>query len=161
MKTSKRFDRAIKKLYEAFHNNTLNPECCIQCAVGNICDNTDAWRLLTSAHGSVELSYLGKLNEAFERKIFGYKPSELIQIEAVFLKACGFEIPLKSGSKKPKKPLSKDSLFKGLTATVNYLCVLENIPPVMDCSVLFDFTPENNQILDVKNKTNLTVGNHL
>lgn len=141
MKTSKRFDKAIEKLYRAFHNNTLNPECCIQCAVGNICDNTDAWRLLTPAHGSVVLSYLGKLNEAFERRIAGYKPSELLRIEAVFLEACGYELPFTGVSKKPPKPITKNRLFKGLTATVSYLCKLENIPDVMDCSKLFNFEP--------------------
>lgn len=141
MKTSKRFDHAISKLYEAFHNNTLNPECCKQCAVGNICYNTDTWRLLTSAHGSVELSYLGELNEAFGRKIAGYSPKEILRIEAVFLTACGYELPFTHISKKPEKPISDDLLFKGLTATVNYLCQLDGIPDIMDCSKLFDFNP--------------------
>lgn len=145
MQTSKRFDNAIEKLYQAFHNNTLNPECCIQCAAGNICDNTDTWRLLTPAHGSVVLSYLGELNEAFGRRIAGYKPSELIQIEAVFLEACGYELPFTKSSKKPKKPISKNTLFKGLSATVGYLCKLEDIPDIMDCSKLFDFDPVTHQ----------------
>lgn len=143
MKTSKRFDRAIEKLYQAFHQNTLNPECCLQCAVGNICYNTDTWRYLTPAHGSTVLSYLGELNEAFGRRIAGYKPSELLQIEAVFLQASGYELPITKKSKKPKKPVTKDILFKGLTAAVGYLCKLEGISNVMDCSELFDFTPSN------------------
>ncbi|MFK7833062.1 MAG: hypothetical protein AB8B52_07290 [Winogradskyella sp.] len=42
MTTSTRFDSAIDKLYAAFHSNTLNPEDCKQCAVGNIVDNQDA-----------------------------------------------------------------------------------------------------------------------
>jgi|SRR5699024_8261285 len=142
MKTSKRFDRAIEQLYRAFHDNTLNPECCRQCAVGNICYNTDTWRLLTPAHGSVELSYLGKLNETFGRKIGGYSPSELLGIEAVFLKALGYELPLTRESKKPLKPLSKDLLFWGLSETVSHLCRLDGISDVMDPSRLFDFEPE-------------------
>ena len=41
MKTSKRLEHAITKLYLTFHNGTLNPEYSKSCAVGNICDNTD------------------------------------------------------------------------------------------------------------------------
>lgn len=141
MKTSKRFDRAIEKLYQAFHNNTLNPDCCMQCAVGNICDNTGTWRYLTPAHGSTELTYLGELNESFGRRIAGYKPSELLQIEAVFLRAMGYELPITYRSKKPKNPESKELLFQGLSATVGFLCTLEGISDVMDCTVLFDFEP--------------------
>lgn len=141
MKTSKRFDRAIEKLYNAFHQDTLNPECCKQCAVGNICDNTDTWRLLTEAHGSTTLSYLGRLNEAFGRRVFGFTPTELLQIETVFLEACGYELPFTRQSYKPQMPLSKDTLFKGLTAAVGFLCELEGIEDVMDCSKLFDFEP--------------------
>lgn len=141
MKASKRFNNAIEKLYQAFYNSTLNPDCCLQCAVGNICDNTDAWRHLTPAHGSTELSYLGELNEAFGRRIAGYKPSELLRLEAVFLRASGYELPITHTSRKPKKPVSKDVLFKGLTAAVGYLCELEGISDVMDCSKLFDFKP--------------------
>ena len=46
MKTTKRFDLAIQKLYQAFHNNTLNPDDCKLCAVGNILDNNDNWKHL-------------------------------------------------------------------------------------------------------------------
>ena len=38
MKTTPRLESALKKLYTAFHGSTLNPECCKQCAVGNILD---------------------------------------------------------------------------------------------------------------------------
>lgn len=141
MKTSKRFDRAIQKLYNAFHEGSLNPECCKQCAVGNICENTDTWRLLTEAHGSTQLSYLGRLNEGFGRRVFGYTPTELLHIEAVFLNACGYELPFTHHSYKPEAPLSKDDLFKGLSATVSFLCKLDGIADVMDCSELFDFVP--------------------
>lgn len=137
MKTSKRFDRAIKKLYTAFHENTLNPECCYQCAVGNICDNTDTWKYLTEAHGSNTLSELGRLNERFGRRVFGYRPSELLRIETAFLEACGYEVPFqKSKNEIP----SKDVLFDGLVAAVAVLCDIENIPRVMDCDRLFDYS---------------------
>ena len=51
-----RFDQAIKKLYNAFHSDSLHPECCKQCAVGNILDNTDSWKHLSNEHGSLELN---------------------------------------------------------------------------------------------------------
>lgn len=143
MATSKRFDLAIEKLYKAFHAEELNPMCCKQCAVGNICDNTDSWRLLTDTHGSTNLNYIGAVNEAYGRRINGYTPYELLKIEAVFLQACGYSLPFSQRSIKPKNPTSKETLFDGLCAVVDFLCVLEGIPNVMDCGKLFDFeTPE-------------------
>ena len=38
MKTTKRLEAALIKLYNAYHNNKLNPEDCTACAVGNILD---------------------------------------------------------------------------------------------------------------------------
>jgi len=143
MKTSVRLEQAITKLYVAFHNGTLNPECCKSCAVGNICDNTDYWNYLTESHGSLELSYIGNLNENFGRRVYGYSPKELLQIEIVFLKGCGFSVPLTLHSIRPVNPTDKDLLFHGLNATIEFLCKLDDIPNVMDYSKLFEF--ENNQ----------------
>ena len=142
MKTSKRLEHAITKLYVAFHNNSLNPEYCKSCAVGNICDNTDTWNYLTDAHGSLKLSYIGVLNENFGRKIHGYSTKELLQIEIVFLKGCGFSVPLTLHSKRPENPTNKEQLFNALYATVAFLCKLDNVPNVMDYLKLFEF--ENN-----------------
>jgi len=139
MKTSPRLERAITKLYTAFHKGELHPECCKSCAVGNICDNTDTWNYLTEIHGSTKLSYIGMLNENFGRKIHGYSPMELRQIEVAFLKGCGYSVPLVRGSKRPKDPTNKELLFQGLCATVSFLCELDNIPDVMDSSRLFEF----------------------
>ena len=142
MKTSPRLDQAITKLYSAFHNGQLNPECCKSCAVGNILDNTDTWKYLTERHGSLSLSYIGRLNEGFGRKINGYSPSELLQIEAVFLQGCGYALPLIRNSKRPENPTEKEILFNGLCATVAFLCRLDGVDNVMDYSRLFEF--ENN-----------------
>jgi len=139
MKTPSRLERSITKLYLAFHRGELHPECCKSCAVGNICDNTDTWNHLTESHGSLKLSYLGMLNENFGRKIHGYSPKELLQIEVVFLKGCGYSLPLVRGSKRPKNPTDKDLLFNGLSDTVEFLCKLDNVPNVMDYSKLFEF----------------------
>ena len=136
MKTSNRFEIAIKKLYVAFHNNQLNPECCKQCAVGNILDNTDNWKHLSEHHGSLQLNYVGKVHQNLGRKFNGYTPLELLQIEATFLQACGYELPFHHKNKKPKNPTDKDILFQGLDAVVNLLCKLDNIPNVMDYTSL-------------------------
>lgn len=141
MATSERFENAIAKLYNAFHTNQLNPECCNHCAVGNICDNTDTWKNLTDAHGSTKLNYVGIVNENFGRRFNGYKPSELLQIEAAFLTGCGYSLPLNQNSKKPTDTDCKNMLFDGLCAVVTFLCHLEEIPDIMDCEGLFDFDP--------------------
>jgi len=139
MTTPYRLDQAIKKLYTAFHNDTLHPECCKSCAVGNICDNTDSWKYLSDTHGSLILNYVGRINEGFGRKINGYSPSELLQIEAVFLQGCGYSLPLKRKSARPKDPTSKEILFNGLCAVITYLCALDGVDNVLDYSKLFEF----------------------
>ncbi|HCY80699.1 MAG TPA: Na(+)-translocating NADH-quinone reductase subunit F [Xanthomarina gelatinilytica] len=142
MKTTKRLDLAIQKLYTAFHNNTLNPECCQQCAVGNILDHTDTWKHLSDNHGSTTLNYVGMVNQNFGKTFNGYSPLELLHIEAQFLKACGYQLPLHHNNKKPKNPTDKEVLFLGLSAVVQFLCKLDNMPDVMDCNQLFQFQPQ-------------------
>ncbi len=137
MKTTKRLDAALEKLYTAFHNSTLNPECCNHCAVGNICDNTDSWKHLSDDHGSLQLNYVGLVHENLGRKFHGYTPSELLKIEAEFLKGCGYSLPLTHKSQRPKNPTSKETLFNGLSAGIGYLCALDNVKNIMDYSPLF------------------------
>ena len=128
---SRRFEAAIKKLYTAYHNNTLNPECCKQCAVGNMLDNTDSWKHLSDKHGSLKLNYVGLVHQRLGKKFNGYTAQELLLIEATFLEACGFKIPLFFQNEKPKV-LEKDCLFEGLCAVIELLCKLDNIPNIMD-----------------------------
>ncbi|MDW5287829.1 Na(+)-translocating NADH-quinone reductase subunit F [Formosa sp. PL04] len=139
METTRRFDIAINKLYKAFHNDTLHPECCKQCAVGNILDQMDSWKHLSDNHGSITLNYLGHVHQSLGRRFNGYSPQELLQIEAEFLKACGYILPLHYKNEKPKNPTDKDVLFNGLSAVVSFLCKLDHIPNVMDCSKLFGY----------------------
>ncbi|WP_100613393.1 Na(+)-translocating NADH-quinone reductase subunit F [Confluentibacter citreus] len=139
METSSRLEQAIKKLYIAFHNHELHPECCKQCAVGNILDNTDSWKHLSDHHGSLKLNYVGQVHESLGRKFNGYSPLELLKIEAIFLKACGYQLPIHHKNSKPKNPTSKDVLFDGLSAVIVFLCRLDNIPNVMDYSKLFEY----------------------
>jgi hypothetical protein len=133
-----RLEIALSKLYNAFHNDTLHPEYCTKCAVGNICDNLEFWTHLTDAHGSVKLNYVGLVNQNFGKRFFGYTPLELLHIEAAFLKGCGYELPLNGQNKKPENPKDKSILFEGLCATVKFLCQLDSIPNVMDYSKLFE-----------------------
>ncbi len=143
METPKRLEQALIKLYNAFHNNELNPEYCSACAVGNILDNHDSWKHLSNDHGSIELSYVGRVHQRLGRKFNGYTPLELLHIEKTFLEACGFTTPLNHYNSKPKNTTNKDILFNGLSSVVNYLCKLEGIKNVMDYSKIFEFEDEN------------------
>ena len=143
MNASKRFDQAIQKLYTAFHNESLNPECCKHCAVGNILDNTDSWKHLTEGHGSHKLTYVGKVHQSLGRTFGGYAPLELLQIEAAFLKGCGYKLPLSRRSESKVDRTSKEVMFKGMCEAVALMCKLDGIENVMDYSKLFEF--ENKQ----------------
>ena len=134
MITTNRLDNAIKKLYKAFHNNTLNPENCKHCAVGNILDNKDSWGHLTDLHGSVSLNYVGLVHQNLGRKFNGYSPLELLQIESSFLNGCGYRLG-KNFCHKPENTKDKDILFNGLCEVVSTLYELDHIDNVMDCFV--------------------------
>ena len=132
-----RLDIALSKLYKAFTEERLNPECCTACAVGNICDNRDAWKHFTDAHGSTKLNYVGQVNEVLGKRINGYLPSELLKTEALFLEACSFELPIQKGNFKPKT-ITNQMLFNGLCAVISYLCALDNISDVTDFTLVFE-----------------------
>ena len=127
MKTTVRFEDAVRKLYMAFHNNQLNPECCKQCAVGNILDNKDFWKHLSDDHGSLKLNYIGRVHHNLGRRFNGYNPMELLQIERAFLRGCGYQLPIHYTHQKPKHPTDKDTLFKGLCEVVKLLCALDGM----------------------------------
>jgi uncharacterized protein CbrC (UPF0167 family) len=137
-----RLEQALTKLYTAFYNDQLDPENCCYCAVGNICDNVDAWKHLTDIHGSVKLNYLGRLNETLGKRINGYTPSELLSIEAVFLKSCGYTLTSRNRLLKPAPIIDKEMMFKGLCAAVDYLCRLDGVENVMDQYRKFDWTAD-------------------
>lgn len=136
--TTKRFDEALKKLYTAFHDKTLNPDDCTQCAVGNILDNNDCWRYMTDLHGSKKLNYIGLVHQNLGRRFNGYSPIELLKIEASFLEGCGYRLS-KTFCYKPDFYKNQDILFYGLKAVVETLCELDGIKNIMDCSSLFDY----------------------
>ncbi|TVZ56795.1 hypothetical protein OD91_2094 [Lutibacter sp. Hel_I_33_5] len=143
MKIPTRLENALIKLYNAFHNHELNPECCTACAVGNILDNVDSWKHLSNEHGSLELNYIGTVHQRLGRKFNGYTPKELLLIEATFLEACGFKTPLNHYNPKPINPTDKELLFNGLSKVVRLLCKLDNIPNVFEISKIFEYEEEN------------------
>ena len=125
METSKRFNQAVEKLYDAFHENRLNPLSCTQCAVGTILDNNHYWKEFSNYNGTLQLNYVGLVHQRLGRKFNGFTPLELLQIEKVFLQACGYSVPLHQYKFKNKKK-NKDKLFKGLEAVIAQLCVFDN-----------------------------------
>ncbi|WP_282041098.1 Na(+)-translocating NADH-quinone reductase subunit F [Winogradskyella flava] len=146
MTTSNRFDAAVKKLYAAFHNNTLNPEDCNQCAVGNILDNKDSWRHMTDIHGSTRLNYIGLVHQNLGRRFSDYSPQELLEIEDSFLKGCGYHLG-KHFCHKPENYKDSVILFNGLCEVISKLCQLDNMDDIMDCSKLFDFDGAHSEVL--------------
>lgn len=133
---SNRFQSAIKKLYLAFHEGRLFPQCCKQCAVGNILDGSDSWKYLSDQHGSLQLNYIGQVHQMLGRRFNGYTPLELLQIEQHFLKACGYQVPLHYQNNNKLQP-NTDTLFNGLSAVIAYLCELEGIYNIMEYQQLF------------------------
>lgn len=134
-----RLEHALSKLYAAYHSEQLNPEDCLQCAVGNICDNQDFWKNFTKLHGSTHLNYVGLVNEKFGRRFYGYSPLELLQIEAIFLKGCGYTFTPTNRLKKPAAKITSDMMFDGLCDAVDFLCALDRIENVMELYKKFDF----------------------
>lgn len=137
-----RLEMALDKLYTAFYKEELNPENCCHCAVGNICDNIDAWKHFTDIHGSVKLNYLGRLHQTLGKRINGYSPLELLSIEASFLKGCGYSINSRNRLLKPAPVIDEEMMFKGLCATIDYLCKLDGVDNVMELYKRFDLRVE-------------------
>lgn len=139
MKTTKRFERAVSKLYNAFHNGTLDAYDCKYCAVGNLCDNSDEWESVCCY--MLDLSeYKGVKKEIIDET--GYSPKELRIIEEVFItlgknKSAINDLTMSSDFEE------REDQFKGLCAVIEYLCELDNIPNIMDYTSLFE--TENNK----------------
>lgn len=138
MKTTKRFDRAIKLLYTAFHEGTLDAMSCCHCAVGNLCGNP--WWADEAMYGTVH-----RINMDFVHEHVGYSALELANIEQSFLYGSlvspkfqntisQFQVEEFEYSKEEQRELQ----FKGLCAVVEYLCELDGIPNVMDYTKFFE-----------------------
>lgn len=127
MKLPARLDTALIKLYTAYTDQELHPEDACRCAVGNILDRKDFWKNLSDDHGSLQLNYIGRVHEGLGRRFFGYKASELLQIERAFLKGCGYSLPLSRSNQRPINPTDPDTLFNGLSEALTVLFSLEGL----------------------------------
>jgi len=122
METTERFEKAVTKLYKAFHEGALNAYNCHACAVGNMCDGYAKW-------GVNSRNRIGQITDIRCKELSKYELSELGRVEKIFM------------SYFPESHLSdnKELQFKGLCAVVEYLCELDGIQNVMDYSSLFEY----------------------
>lgn len=139
MKTTPRFDSAVSKLYNAFHEKRLIGNDCTACAVGNMCDNSGSWfGAVDSARPELNMNYIKITKLPLMKNVVdnetiiktGYSGNQLAMIETLFLS----EIDIVE---------NEETQFKGLCKVVEYLCELDNIPNIMDYTRLFE--TENNQ----------------
>ena len=156
MKTTERFEKAVKVLYNAFHENVLNPYNCQACAVGNMLGHgnwqghglyTDDDKKMKIRHDKKKAIRLGGMFNFLSSKpttssavnFSGYSSEELFKVESQFLKA--FEgskaIPDGFGFDDDYENKKEDQ-FKGLCNVVKYLASLDNIPNPLDYTKLFE-----------------------
>ena len=125
MKT--RFDKAVMKLYTAFHEETLNAFRCGSCAVGNIVGHS-GWA-----------GYQGDFNDIEKRGDIGicegrypdnsdYSTVELQEIEKRFLTVWA---EARTVAQTPELQ------FKGLCEVVKYLAELDGVENPMEIMHLF------------------------
>lgn len=134
MRTTERFEKAVTKLYKAFHDCTLNAYNCEACAVGNICGNKGDWSdiiFMPSYRADFDAYKEMKPNRTILKT--GYSVFELAKVEDIFIEAHRGE----------QYFTIKEKQFKGLCSVIEYLCELDNIPNPMDYSKLFE--TENNK----------------
>lgn len=126
MKHSERFTNAVTKLYNAFHNGTLDFGYCAHCAVGSIVGHSD-WHMncpmnvWKGVFKEIDKCYINNNNS-------GYSLKELYEVEKRFILAFDNYTQIDN----------KEKQFKGLCAVIEYLCQLEGIPNVMDYTKLFE-----------------------
>jgi len=119
----KRFTDAVTKLYNAFHENRLNAMDGCECAVGNLCNNTNNW--LNSYEDEMSVNT-------------GYSSEELITIELLFMYGIKSFLDAELWEPKDVIPENKETVFNALSAVIEYLCELDNIPNIMEYKSLFE-----------------------
>ncbi len=140
MAFKRRTEKAINRLYTAFHKGELHPNCHCKCAVGNILNQADFWAAFSDSIGERNLSYVGRVNQLLGRRFEGFTPQELLDIEAVFLKRLRFEA-------NGKFSYNQDDLFYGLEAVIKYLCKLDHEPNLLCIEELLDYQPKKTSLL--------------
>lgn len=153
-KMTPRLERALKVLYTAFHEGTLNAFRCQACAVGSLLGH-GKWigtylRLefpsdfnYADPNAGVKLKGLVKypVRNMLEPGMHvdnrsGYTLEELSEVEYRFLTEW-----LKEGSYDGS---DKEIQFKGLCAVVEYLCGLDGVENVMELKGLFETDVQGN-----------------
>ena len=140
--STERFEKAVTKLYKAFHEGNLTYADCSKCAVGNIVGSGGWFGGLVNNlrhgepinYGRAELFYPGVTSLI---KQAGYSLHNLLVVENLF--AWGIRDFNNETSKWHAIDNTKETQFKGLCAVVEYLCELDNILNIMDYSSLFEY----------------------
>lgn len=112
MNTTKRFEEATTKLYNAFNKGTLDAYNCKACAVGNLVGHGN-WAMHTNNLRSMEGMTFYKPPSHKD-----YNEEELFNIERTFLQK--FDAGNIDGR-------NKEAQFNGLMAVIDYLAELDNI----------------------------------
>lgn len=128
MKTTKRFDNAVRKLYTAFHENNLSAGLCNKCAVGNMVNGKTDWMGYVDGFKNT----MHNQQKAYEQvKSTGYTINEIVDVERIFEST--YDKFYYQGIE-----TKTESQYKALCAVVEYLCELDNIPNVLDYTKLFE-----------------------
>ncbi|HEX4888553.1 MAG TPA: hypothetical protein VFV37_10950 [Luteibaculaceae bacterium] len=141
---TERFNRAVVKLYTAFHEGTLDAMDCKHCAVGNLCDNQDSWA--SKSFGVIFGDY-NRVPKSYKfHNPSRYSNRELVEIECIFIYgSLDRKNPIFSNiisnnyvkwgvyTKKEQKELQ----FKGLCAVIEHLAKLDGIPNPFNFDSLF------------------------
>lgn len=130
--TSNRFNNAVTKLYNAFHNGELISMDCAKCAVGSIVGGS-GWSTLTWRFIDFPQHDLEDIPNILKT---GYSAKELREVERIFMFGYSTQKTYGSGVYRTKE--TKEDQFIGLCHVVEYLCELEGIPNVMDYTKLFE-----------------------
>jgi hypothetical protein len=137
-----RLERAITKLYNAFHKGELEAGDCSKCAVGNLCDNESDWRYIN------EYEMFSEYHNGYSAiEKTGYSVKEIMDIEHLFMYGVKRDAP--GWDWNAFKGKDKELQFKGLCAVVEYLCELDNVPNVMDIKSLFEYDNNNQPISEL------------
>lgn len=127
MKT--RFEKALMKLYTAFHEGTLNPFKCTSCAVGSLVGHGE-W----DGYSSFDLYYNEFKKDSFCLDNYptdtDYSTSQLREVEFRFLS-------IWNGKANNLYIKDKDLQFKGLCEVVKYLAELDGVENPMEIMHLF------------------------
>lgn len=152
MKTSERFDKAIKALVDAFFNETLAKGSCSACAVGNMvaaaygkeitcfdepesCNGIlhNEWRFLFMTNTDTNVQYKrwsgGSMDICRAEKLIiptNYLEDELATIEWAFETNTNIKYDVYDAYS--RQDIMEDQ-FKGLMAVVDVLCEIEGYDP--------------------------------